>query len=53
MDKIDIMQKVVQDHLDLEVANQMRELCNAVYGGDGFDDEQLNTFVQRVQNMYN
>lgn len=52
MDKIDIMQKEVQDHLDLEIANQMNELCSAVYSGDLFDDVQLNEFIQRVQLMY-
>jgi hypothetical protein len=51
-DKIAIMQKEVNDYLDTEIANQMNELCTAVYSGDVFDDSQFNTFIQKMQVMY-
>ena len=51
MDKICIMQKEVRDHLDIDVADQIIELCNAVYAGDRFDNEQFNEFIQIVQSL--
>jgi hypothetical protein len=46
------MQKEVNDYLDTEIANQMNELCTAVYSGDVFDDLQFSTFIQKMQVMY-
>lgn len=51
--KINIMQNEVRNHLGVEVADRMSALCNAVYSGDYFGDEQFNEFIQIVQNMHN
>ena len=47
------MQNEVRNHLGVEVADRMSALCNAVYSGDYFGDEQFNEFIQIVQNMHN
>lgn len=52
MDKIDVMQKEIQENLDKDIYDQIVKLCESVYDGDRFDNEQLNEYIQRLQNMY-
>ena len=46
-EKIDVMLKEVKLHLSSEIYHELTSLCDSVYDGAIFENEQYNAFVER------
>lgn len=50
-EKIDVMLKEVKLHLSSEIYHELTSLCDSVYDGAIFENEQFNSFIEKCQTM--